>query len=100
MFVAEELQCKNYIKHWFITQWPNDIEPVAHILSFAGRTALNPGEKLRFCCKKFTVISEQNLKTFLQNLTVHKDVFVVWISVDYFAHSCRDKKKLKSNSFG
>ena len=29
MFVAEELQCKKYIKHWFITQWANDIKRVA-----------------------------------------------------------------------
>ena len=48
MFVAEELQCKKYIKLWFTTQWPNDIKRVAQNLFGAGENATNPGEKLRF----------------------------------------------------
>ena len=51
MFVAEELQCKNYTKHWFITQWPNDIKRVAQNSSGAGKDATNPGEKFRFYSK-------------------------------------------------
>ena len=64
MFAAEEFQCKKYIKHWFIIQWPNDIKRVANILFFAGTNATNPGEKLRFYTKNLLFCQNKINKRF------------------------------------
>ena len=62
MFVAEELQCKKYIKHWFITQLPNDIKRVAQNSCGVGKDATNPGEKFRFYSKNLLCFQKKKKK--------------------------------------
>ena len=95
MFVAEELQCKKYIKHWFITQWPNDIKRVAQNSSGAGKDATNPGEKFRFysknllfCQKKkeLEICQHKKMPLLFRSLyiTLHILVKTRWIVTDTF----------------